>query len=265
MRKFGYARVGLSEVESGNQREILNKYSVDQVFADVGAGVKDQHPELKALLSEVRAGDSVVVTSFDRLAMNTHQLLELTETLEERRVFLSVLDCELDTSSDAGKKMLAMLKTIVNLEKSLVTERQAEGIARAKSEGKYLGRKPTARAKSQQIIELAGQGMTRQAIAERLSIGVASVYRVLRDHRETGTVQVVEQITEPKPVRKVAAKKPAETKEKSSVKPKAENKSAEKAKLIAEDKPLVKEKSQKKAAKPKKKTADEADQFMLPF
>ena len=59
-------------------------------------------------------------------------------------------------------------------------ERQLEGIAKAKAEGRYMGRKPTAQAKSQQVVELIGQGLTKKAVAEEVEIGVASVYRILK-------------------------------------------------------------------------------------
>ena len=76
--------------------------------------------------------------------------------------------------------MLNMLGSIAQFERTLMLERQREGIAKAKGEGKYKGRAPTARAKSADVHRLAAEGLTREAIAAKLEIGVASVYRVLR-------------------------------------------------------------------------------------
>ena len=75
--------------------------------------------------------------------------------------------------------MLNMLGSIAQFERELMLERQREGIAKAKSEGKYKGRKPTARAKADEVVRLAGNGLSREQIAKELGIGVASVYRVL--------------------------------------------------------------------------------------
>jgi DNA invertase Pin-like site-specific DNA recombinase len=93
---------------------------------------------------------------------------------------LRVLQINLDTSTPTGKLMLNMLGSIAEFERSLMLERQREGIAKAKGEGKYKGRAPTARAKGDDVRRLAAEGLTREAIAYQLNIGVASVYRVLR-------------------------------------------------------------------------------------
>jgi DNA invertase Pin-like site-specific DNA recombinase len=76
--------------------------------------------------------------------------------------------------------MLNVIGSVAQFEREVMLERQREGIAKAKGEGRYKGRKPTARAKADDIRRLAGEGMTREAIAAQLKIGVASVYRVLR-------------------------------------------------------------------------------------
>jgi DNA invertase Pin-like site-specific DNA recombinase len=76
-----------------------------------------------------------------------------------------------------------MLGVFAEFETNLRRERQLEGIAKAKAEGKYKGRKPTARAKSAQVIDLISQGYTREAAADELGIGVASVYRILKNYK----------------------------------------------------------------------------------
>jgi len=79
--------------------------------------------------------------------------------------------------------MLTMLGAIATFEREMMLERQAEGIAIAKQKGKYKGRKPTARDKAPQVIELLAQGMTKQAIADQLGIGIASVYRIIKGQK----------------------------------------------------------------------------------
>jgi DNA invertase Pin-like site-specific DNA recombinase len=92
---------------------------------------------------------------------------------------LRILAMNLDTSTPTGKLMLNMLGAIGQFEREIMLERHRVGIAKAKGEGKYKGRAPTARGKAGEIKKLASEGMTRAAIAERLNIGVASVYRAL--------------------------------------------------------------------------------------
>jgi DNA invertase Pin-like site-specific DNA recombinase len=91
----------------------------------------------------------------------------------------------MDTPSPTGKLMITMLGAIAEFERGLLLERQREGVAKAKQEGKYKGRKATARAKAADVIRLDSDGLQRTEIAERLGIGTASVYRVLADARSS--------------------------------------------------------------------------------
>jgi DNA invertase Pin-like site-specific DNA recombinase len=90
---------------------------------------------------------------------------------------------QIDTRSPTGKLMVTMLAAIAEFERGLLLERQREGVAKAKADGKYKGRKPTARAKAAEVIRLDADGLQRAEIARRVGIGVASVYRVLADAR----------------------------------------------------------------------------------
>jgi DNA invertase Pin-like site-specific DNA recombinase len=105
------------------------------------------------------------------------------ETLEKRKAAFRVLNINLDTSTPTGKLMLTMLGAIATFEREMMLERQREGIAIAKAKGTYTGRKPTAREQAAKIVELIGQGKTKQAVADELGIGVASVYRIVREAR----------------------------------------------------------------------------------
>jgi hypothetical protein len=123
-----------------------------------------------------------VVTKPDRLARSTAELLSIEADLSKRGIGLVVLSMggeKLDTRNPTSKLILTILAGVATWEREVMLERQREGIAKAKSEGKYKGRKPTARAKADQITTLAAEGMTREAIAAQLEVGVASVYRVL--------------------------------------------------------------------------------------
>jgi DNA invertase Pin-like site-specific DNA recombinase len=120
-----------------------------------------------------------VVTKIDRLAKSLPHVLQIIERLQVKGVALRILSLNIDTSTASGKLMLNVMGAIAEFERELMLERQREGIAAAKAQGRYRGRKPTARAKAGDVLLLADQGLPRRAIAQQLGISVASVYRVL--------------------------------------------------------------------------------------
>ena len=128
-------------------------------------------------------GDFLVVTKICRLARSVADLVAIIDRLEKKGVSLRILSMGIDTATPTGRLMLNLLGSISQFEREVMLERQREGVAKAKAEGKYKGRKPTARAKSDQIVELDRKGITREEIAAQLGIGVASVYRVLKAAR----------------------------------------------------------------------------------
>jgi DNA invertase Pin-like site-specific DNA recombinase len=180
---IGYARVSTTGQNFDLQIEQLTSAGASKIFKEKVSGVKRDRPQLTEMLNYVRDGDTVVVTKLDRIARSTKNLLEIIEVLAGKGVEFKVLNINLDTSTPTGKLMLTMLGAIATFEREMMLERQAEGIAKAKSEGKYRGRKPTAFAKKDDVLRLASEGATKQAIADKLDIGVASVYRVLKKHR----------------------------------------------------------------------------------
>jgi len=177
---IGYARVSTVGQSLDVQIDQLQSAGVEKIFQEKISGVKKDRPELQSMIDYVRDGDTVVITKLDRIARSTKHLLEIAEELQDKGVVFKVLNINLDTSTPTGKLMLTMLSGIAQFEREMMLERQAEGIAKAKSQGRYKGRKPTARAKADEVIKLADQGMKRRDIAEKLEIGVASVYRILK-------------------------------------------------------------------------------------
>ena len=169
------------------QVEQLEQHGIERLYKEKASGADAKRPELAALLDYVREGDTVVVTKIDRIARSTKHLLEVVETLERKKVTFRVLNINLDSSTPTGRLMVVMLAAIATFERELMLERQRDGIERAKLAGRYKGRAPTARWRQAEIIDLASQGLTRQAIASRLGIGIASVYRVMKDYKEQST------------------------------------------------------------------------------
>jgi DNA invertase Pin-like site-specific DNA recombinase len=178
--KVGYARTSTVEQVAGLEAQLreLQAAGCEKMFQEQVSSVA-RRERLEAALEFVREGDVLIVTRLDRLARSTQHLLQLVDGLHKKGAHLNILNLNLDTSGATGKLLLTMVAAIGQFERELMLERQREGIAKAKAEKKYLGRKPTARAKAEQIAELRNQGVGPTEIAKRLGIGRASVYRVL--------------------------------------------------------------------------------------
>ena len=186
MVNIGYARVSTEGQSLDVQLEQLHQAGCAKIFREKESGAKQDRPQLTALLDYVREGDTVTVCKLDRIARSTKHLLETVEKLENKGVAFKVLNINLDTSTPTGKLMLTMLGAIAEFERSLMLERQKEGIEKAKRAGRYKGRKPTAKEKTPQVQELLHKNpkITKQAIADELGIGVASVYRILQETKK---------------------------------------------------------------------------------
>ena len=182
MKVYGYARVSTEDQDLSIQREALLKAGCDQVREEKvsGQALTSERRELSTLLEFLREGDSLVVTRIDRLARSVKHLQDIVHQLKAKGVSLRATEQHVDTSTAAGKMFFDMLGVFAEFETSIRKERQAEGIAKAKSKGTYKGRKPTARDKSDLVLELAAGGLKKQQIADQAGIGIASVYRILK-------------------------------------------------------------------------------------
>lgn len=137
----GYVRVSTVEQNEARQLATMEKYNVDRVFQEKVSAKDTNRPELKAMLDFVREGDSIVIHDFSRLARSTKDLLEIVELLKDKNVTLVSAKENIDTSTPTGKLMLTMIGAINEFERTNLLERQREGIAIAKEQGKYKGRK----------------------------------------------------------------------------------------------------------------------------
>jgi DNA invertase Pin-like site-specific DNA recombinase len=129
----------------------------------------------------VREGDTLVVTKLDRLARSVTHLGEIVQALKAKGVALRVLNLGIDTNTATGELILNVLGSVAQFERSMMLERQREGVAKAKAEGKYKGRVPTARLKADRIRALREQGLTTGQIALDVGVSRRSVFRVLAD------------------------------------------------------------------------------------
>lgn len=179
----GYARTSTVEQIAGLEGQLreLSAAGCERIFQEQVSSVDKTRPELERALDYVREGDTLVVTKLDRLARSMPNLVEITAKLRAKGVELRVLALNLDTSTPTGKLMLNLMGSIAEFERELMLERQLEGIAKAKAEGKYQGRAPTARRKSDDVLRLKAEGKTAEAIAAELKVSRSSVFRILRD------------------------------------------------------------------------------------
>lgn len=140
--KIGYIRCSSEQQNTARQEVLMQELGVDEVFIDKLSGKNTERPQLKKMLSYVRKGDTVIVSEISRFARNTKDLLELIDILTKKEVgFVSQKEA-IDTSTPTGKFMLTIFGAVSELERSYILSRQAEGIAIAKTLGKYKGRKP---------------------------------------------------------------------------------------------------------------------------
>jgi DNA invertase Pin-like site-specific DNA recombinase len=176
---IGYARTSTLEQKASleAQRESLRAMGCERVWEEQVSSVAAREA-LSEALSFARDGDTMVVTKLDRLARSVKHLGEVVEELESKGVSLRVLDLALDTSNATGKLMMNVLGSVAQFEREMMLERQREGIANAKAQGKYKGRRPTAREKASEVMQLLNEGMTKRAVAQRTALSERSVYRI---------------------------------------------------------------------------------------
>jgi DNA invertase Pin-like site-specific DNA recombinase len=188
MAIIGYARTSTRDQLAGLDAQVkeLRAAGCERLYQEQLSSVRvEKRQQLDAAIDYAREGDVFVITKIDRLARSLPHLLELIRRLESKGVALRILSLNIDTGTPTGKLMLNVMGAIAEFERELMLERQVEGIAAAKAAGKYVGRQPTARNKSAQVLALADQGLTRAGIALQVGISVPSVYRILKDQRNT--------------------------------------------------------------------------------
>jgi DNA invertase Pin-like site-specific DNA recombinase len=181
---IGYARTSTVEQEAGLEAQLrdLSAADCEEIYSEQVSSIEANRPELEAAIKFARKGDTLVVTKLDRLVRSTLRLWTIVEELERKGVGLRILNLGgevVDTKSATGKLLLNIFAGFAQFEREMMLERQREGIAKAKAEGKYKGRKPSARLKADEVRSMAAAGNTPTEIAKALGIGRASVYRAL--------------------------------------------------------------------------------------
>ena len=160
----------------------MTELGVEKVFIDRISGKNTDRPELKEMMGFVRNGDTVIVESISRYARNTKDLLDLVEQLTAKGVeFVSKKEA-IDTTTPTGMFMLTVFGAVAALEREYILQRQAEGIAIAKQQGVYKGRKPIVRPEFENVVSLWRQGSITAAEAmNRLNMKPSTFYRKVKE------------------------------------------------------------------------------------
>lgn len=161
----------------------MESLGVDEVYIDRMSGKDTQRPELQNMMAYVRRGDTVIVESISRFARNTRDLLELTEQLTAKGVeFISQKEA-IDTTTPTGKFMLTVFGAVAELERAYILQRQREGIAIAKEQGKYTGRKSVKHPEFEEVVRRWKRGeMTAVQAMKKLGMSRSTFYRHIRSY-----------------------------------------------------------------------------------
>ena len=183
-QNVAYVRVSSVDQNRERQRAALQGHQIDRWFEESLSGKNMERPQLQELLQYIREGDTVYVSEFSRLGRSTADLLEIVKRIEGKGATLISLKENFDTHSAAGKLQMTMLAAISEFERSMILERQAEGIAIAKKKGKYKGRK---RVKIPNIGNYYARYMRREltktAAAAELGVSRNTLTRLFEDYK----------------------------------------------------------------------------------
>ena len=162
----------------------MQELGVEQVFIDRLSGKSVDRPELKKMMAFVRHGDTVVVESISRFARNTRDLLELVQQLTDKGVEFVSRKESIDTTTPSGKFMLTIFAAVAELERESILQRQKEGIAIAKAEGKYQGRKPLVRENFEEVMTRWDTGeISATEAMRRLSMSKSTFSRRVAEYK----------------------------------------------------------------------------------
>jgi DNA invertase Pin-like site-specific DNA recombinase len=185
-KRIAYIRVSSVDQHTDRQLEGIKSVSPDKVFTDKCSGKDTKRPQLEAMLSYIREGDTLVVHSLDRLGRSLDDLRKVVTDLNSRGVVVQFLKENLtftgdDSDTSLSKLMFNMLGSFAEFERSLIRERQREGIAAAKKKGVYRGRKPSLGAEqASDLRKRVASGEQKAALAREFGISRETLYQYLR-------------------------------------------------------------------------------------
>jgi DNA invertase Pin-like site-specific DNA recombinase len=181
--KIAYIRVSTVEQDDTRQKEALKMHNIDKCFIEKASAKDTNRPQLQAMLDYVRENDVIYVKDFSRLARSTKDLLEIVEILNNKGVKLISLKENLDSNTPTGKLMLTMIGAIYEFERTNLLERQREGIAIARKNGKYKGRKEIKRPENWSAVysEWKHRNLTGIEAMKRLGLKPNTFYKLVKE------------------------------------------------------------------------------------
>lgn len=185
MSKIGYIRVSTEHRETARQEAIMEQYQVERVFAEKISGKNANRPELKAMLDYVREGDTLYIESISRLGRSTRDLLNIIDILQSKGVTLVSNKENIDTNTPQGRFVLYIFAALFELEREQTLQRQREGIAIAKAQGKYKGRQPIPIdwVKFGQLYDMwKSKAITAVEFQKQMGLRANTFYRRLREY-----------------------------------------------------------------------------------
>jgi DNA invertase Pin-like site-specific DNA recombinase len=180
-QRIGYSRVSTQDQRTDSQVDALNAAKVDQLFMEKFTGTKASRPELDKMLSQLRSGDSLVITRLDRLGRSTKDLLNLLGVLQDKGVALEVIEQAIDTATAEGRLFFALVASFSEFESSIMRARTIDGLAAARARGRVGGRKPKMTpARIAEAKKLyAARDKTVQEIADIFQVSRPTIYRAI--------------------------------------------------------------------------------------
>lgn len=183
--KIAYVRVSTVEQNEARQIEALEKYNIEKWFTEKVSGKDTNRPQLQQMLEFAREGDTIYVHDFTRLARSTKDLLDIVERLKSKGIHLVSNKENIDTSTPTGKLMLTFLAGIAEFERENMLERQREGIAIAKRNGVYKGRKPFSSDKFDELYnKYIHREINKTELAKQLGISRPTLDKLIKEHEK---------------------------------------------------------------------------------
>lgn len=183
--RIGYVRVSTVEQNEARQLETMKKYDVEKIFSEKISAKNTQRPKLQEMLDFAREADSIIIHDFSRLARNTQDLLNIVEYLNSKGVHLISSKENIDTSTPTGKLLLTVIAAISQFERENLRERQLEGIAIAKKNGVYKGRKPIGIQNFEQYYtQWKNREVSKVQLAKNLGISRQTLYNLFTEYEK---------------------------------------------------------------------------------
>lgn len=185
---IGYARVSTDDQHLDLQRDALNKAGCERLFEDTASGAKAERTGLAALLTSVRAGDTVIIWRLDRLGRSLKDLIRLVEQLDAARVGLRSVQENIDTASIGGRLVFHLFGALAEFERNLIRERTQAGLTAARARGRQGGRKKRLDpAKREVALRLYHERKhTVEEICRMMGVGRSTLYNYLTEAERDG-------------------------------------------------------------------------------